>query len=102
MQLIRLALTRGPATDGRYMARGRKRIVTDRRLLLEVFLIKQPVFVGDVSENVQIGREAVRQRLEKLEEEGMVSIERANDVSIYRLTEAGGSELRAELREAVS
>jgi predicted ArsR family transcriptional regulator len=55
-----------------------------------------------VSENVQIGREAVRQRLEKLEEEGMVSIERANDVSIYRLTEAGGSELRAELREAFS
>jgi predicted ArsR family transcriptional regulator len=77
-------------------------MVSDKRLLLEVYLADRPVFVRDVSANVEIGTEAVRQRLEKLETGSLVKVSRSNDVTIYRLSEAGVTELSETLREKLS
>jgi predicted ArsR family transcriptional regulator len=77
-------------------------LVSDKRLLLEVYLCETPVFVRDVAANVEIGTEAVRQRLEKLESGSLVEVSRSNDVSIYRLSEAGVTELSKTLREKLS
>jgi predicted ArsR family transcriptional regulator len=84
------------------MVRGRKPVVSDNRLLLEVFIAATPVFVSDVREHVPIGTEAVRQRLRKLEEEDLIEVQRSNDVSIYRVSESGLSQLTEHLRAEIS
>jgi predicted ArsR family transcriptional regulator len=77
-------------------------MVSDSRLLLEVYLCETPVFVSDVATNVDIGNEAVRQRLEKLADGPLLEVRRSNDVTIYRLSEVGVEELSGVLREKLS
>jgi predicted ArsR family transcriptional regulator len=84
------------------MVRGRKPMVSDIRLLLEVYFEETPVFVADVSEKVDIGLEGVRQRLDKLAEKGLIEVSRSNDVTIYRVTDSGVSRLTEALREEIS
>lgn len=88
---------------GSIMGRGRKPKTTKLNILLEIFLKRdRAVFGSEIAENVDVGKERVRQVCEELNEEGYVEIKVVSGRKLYRLTDHGFEYLGEELRKAIN
>lgn len=85
------------------MGRGRKRALTENRLLLEILLHdRAQAPTGDILDHVDVSDQTVRNRAQALADEGKIEIITAAGSNFYRLKEPGYAQLASELRDATS
>jgi predicted transcriptional regulator len=85
------------------MGRGRTPQTSKLQVLLEILLVRdRAVFGSEIAENVDVGKERVRQLCASLAEQGYVKINEVSGRKVYRLTDEGYAYLAAELREAIN
>lgn len=85
------------------MGRGRKRALTENRLLLEILLHdRAQAPTADILKHVDVTDQTVRNRAQDLEEQNKIEIITAGGSNFYRLKEPGYVQLAAELRDATS
>ena len=84
----------------RMSKRGPKRKVSDSRLLFEVLVGDQgAVFAAQIAEQVDLKTtQGVRDRLNELADGPYLDLEKVADRNLYRLTDAGRSEVLSEVR----
>lgn len=83
------------------MTRGRKRKVSDDRLLLELLLHDDPAFASDIEPAVDLGQQQARDRLNKLADGEYVTKREASGRNLYQLTRAGTGYIASTLRDLV-
>lgn len=83
------------------MDRGRPSKVSEDRLLVELHLVTTPAFASDVAENIQIGTQQTRDKLNKMSEADYVSKREASGRNLYDLTDAGENHVAKLIRDAV-
>lgn len=87
-------------TADRDMGRGRTPTVSDDRLLVELLLHQdRRVMAGELAEQVGVTGQTIRTRMEDLEDDGLVTRERASNRNLYRLTKDGRVFLKTLLRD---
>ena len=81
------------------MTRGRPESVSDDRLLLELLIYPdRAVFTSELSDELDVTNQTVRERMEELHDEGKVSIDSVGNGNLYRLTDEGKQYIRGLLR----
>jgi predicted ArsR family transcriptional regulator len=84
------------------MARGRNKKVSDERLLLELLLHEdRAAYSAELSQNVELGKQSIRDRMNALAAGGKVDKTELEGLNVYRLSETGKAELQQSLRELV-
>lgn len=83
------------------MGRGRKRKVSDDRLLLELLLHDGPAFASDIEPHVDLGQQQIRDRLNELADGELIGKREAAGRNLYELTVAGWDEISSRLRAEI-
>lgn len=83
--------------------RGPEERVSKERLLLEVFVHPDPaLFASEIEPEVPITRQRINERLDKLEDEGLVYSKHASGRRIWWMTQSGREFVAEAAREAIS
>lgn len=85
------------------MGRGRTPSTSETRIMLEVLLVPdRAVFISEIAENVEIGKERVRQICKNdLEPAGLIEVKKVSNRNLIRLTDSGHEQLAEQLRKAI-
>lgn len=84
-------------------SRGPKEEVSNERILLEVFIHPDPaIFASEIEPELPITRQRINDRLDGLEDEGLVYSKHASGRRIWWMTQEGREFVADVAREAVS
>lgn len=80
--------------------RGPERTVRDERLLLEFIVSPEPAFfASEIAENVPLSRTQVNDRLDQLEDAGLVTSKHASARRLWWITDHGKEEVASRARD---
>ena len=84
------------------MPRGRNPRASRERVLLELLLRgDRPVFTAEIAEELPVDTARVRQIMDDLVDDGLVTKKSVSNRNLYELTDAGREHLSTALREAL-
>jgi len=82
------------------MTRGRPSKVSDERLLIELLVHPdRAVFTSQISDELPVSSQTVRDRMNSLANESLVEIEELDGGNLYRLTDQGLCHIATLLRD---